>query len=69
MSNKSNNLFMHIGLPKTGTTFLQQKVFTNTSENIIYNPIVFDELYKLFIKSETIDTFLLNKINECYKFN
>ena len=68
MSNKSNNLFMHIGLPKTGTTFLQQKVFTNTSENIIYNPIVFDELYKLFIKSETIDTFLLNKINECYKF-
>tara|TARA_B100001057_G_C22744786_1_gene909295 strand:+ start:454 stop:1326 length:873 start_codon:yes stop_codon:yes gene_type:complete len=59
---------MHIGLPKTGTTFLQEKVFSNSPKNIIYNPAVFKELYKLFIKSEIIDTILLNKINECYKF-
>lgn len=68
MSNKSNNLFMHIGLPKTGSTFLQQKVFSNISENIIYNPVVFNELYTLFIKSKKIDQVLLNKINECNKF-
>ena len=68
MSNKSNNLYMHIGLPKTGSTFLQEKVFSNSSKNIIYNPAVFKELYKLFIKSKVIDTVLLNKISECYKF-
>ena len=68
MINKSNNLYIHIGLPKTGTTFLQKKVFSNLSENIIFNPKIFNELYELYLNKTSEDKILIDKINECKNF-
>jgi hypothetical protein len=51
-------LYLHIGLPKTGTSFLQSKVFPNINglknierENILTGNPLFDEFYMYFLNA------------------
>lgn len=49
-------IFLHIGLHKTGTKFLQYKVFKFLkNEDINYNPILITQLIADLIKAETED--------------
>lgn len=59
-------IFLHIGLHKTGTKFLQYKVFKFLkSEEINYNPIFITQLIADLIKADTEDIeYVLNHIQE-----
>ena len=48
--------FLHIGLHKTGTKFLQHKVFSKLSSgNLVYNPQVLDQRLLDYIRADAID--------------
>ena len=60
------NIILHIGIPRTGTTFLQDSVFPNINDvNIVnfygYNGIIHDvlarrEIQKILINIESFST-------------
>jgi len=69
------NIILHIGIPRTGTTFLQDSVFPNINDiNIVnfygYKGIIHDvlarrEIQKILIDIESFDTkFAYNEINK-----
>jgi len=55
------NIFVHIGLPKTGTTFLQSQVFPEICKDewFLFNPPIFNKLrlMKSFNSNEEISAF------------
>ena len=55
-------IFLHIGLHKTGTKFLQYKVFKNIkNKNFLYNPKYLTQLIIDLMKSNKKDS---SKVND-----
>ena len=50
-----SQIFIHLGLHKTATKFLQHKVFVNIPEKIIYNPPLMKQLLCDLVKADDAD--------------
>jgi len=70
-----NIIFVHLGLPKTSTSHLQNNIFSKIKdENLIYNPEIFYEIIKLVNTNkinieDTKVQILKEKINKFLKEN
>ena len=70
-----NKIIVHLGLPKTSTSHLQNNIFSKIKdENLIYNPEIFYEIIKLVNTNkinieDTKVQILKEKINKFLKEN